>query len=506
MRHLHSRLNPGISFAQGSARSGALRVLGLGLGFGLGLACLSAILAQEAAPRASTSSSTTPRRDLKGNPIEAVGASSCATFACHGGNGGEGDHRSAYTIWMALDPHSRAEAVLKEPRSMAIEERLAVFSGRKLLKAETDARCLGCHVSPKIDNRNPQPIVAGPEGVGCESCHGPASKWLAPHSLASWKDLSPSRKNELGMTPTTEIAARVNLCVGCHIGKAGQDVDHDLLAAGHPRLDFEFFSFFEALPKHWDDSQVRRDQPDHDARAWALGQAVAAREALGLLSLRAHAAVERQAKKPVASSPLGIWPEFAEYACSSCHHPLTETTLPSTRDAKTGLVNLPWNHWYDATASSLQPLAKAGPTGEEDGPLASLRRLMESIDPQPKDAERLALEAKDQVGAWVSTAPARWNLREVQQLLSRLVADDPGSPPLSWEGATQKFIGISALNGTLERLGQTPSTRMKAALDEMRREVEKSSREERPGQWTAEGFTKALQRYRGELSSKTTDN
>ncbi len=174
---------------------------------------------------------------------------------------------------MALDPHSRAESVLKEKRSIEIEDRLAIFSGRKALKAETDARCLGCHVSPG-PNPNRQSVASASEGVGCESCHGLASKWLVPHSSASWKQLSESKKIELGMTPTTELEARVNLCVGCHIGNAGRDVDHDLIAAGHPRLDFEFLSYLEALPKHWDESKVRREAARPRRAAWAIGQVV----------------------------------------------------------------------------------------------------------------------------------------------------------------------------------------------------------------------------------------
>ncbi len=225
-----------------------------------------------------------------------------------------------------------------------------------------------------------------------------------------------------------------------------------------------------------------------------------------MLSLRAHAAQERQAKKPVERSPIGIWPEFAEYACNSCHHPLAETTLPSTRDAKTGLVTLPWGNWYFSIAPALLTPANEGVKEDESSPLASLRRLMESIDPQPKDAERLALEAKAQVGKMLGTAKARLNLREIQQLLSRLVADETGSPPLNWENATQLFVGVAALSGTLERLGQPPTTSMKTALDEMRRQVEAPSLEGQSGRWTAEAFSKAMERYRRELSRTTADS
>lgn len=467
------------------------------LGGCLGLACLSAILAQEAAPPRGT------RQKVDGIQTSARGVSSCAAFACHGGNGGEGDHRSAYTTWMALDPHSRAESVLREQRSIEIENRLATFSGRDAIPAETDQRCLGCHVSPG-PSAGPQPaLVSGSQGVGCESCHGPASKWLEPHSSAEWKQLSVSRKAELGMTPTTDLETRVSLCVGCHVGGAGRDVDHDLLAAGHPRLDFEYHAYLEALPKHWDEAKAKRTEPDLDARAWAIGQVVSAREALGLLSLRAHAAQEREANRPVERSPLGIWPEFAEYSCTSCHHPLSETTLPSSRDARTGLVTLPWGNWYFSIAPLLfaENREEAKPSGA--GPLASLRMLMESIDPQPKDVERLAREAQAQMGRLLGPARGKIDRRKDLQLLGQLVAEGPDSTPSSWESAAQRFLGIAALSGTLERLGQPLTGGMKLALEEMRRHVEEPAPNEPPGRWVAEPFAKALERYRHELFRMT---
>jgi hypothetical protein len=466
-------------------------------GSSLGLAFLSAILAQEAAPPQST------RHDVEGDQVSAMGVSSCAAFACHGGNGGEGDHRSAYTTWMALDPHSRAESVLKEKRSIDIEERLATFSGRNALRAETDHRCLGCHVSPGPGTSQRASLVSGSEGVGCESCHGPASKWLEPHSSAQWKQLSGAKKAEMGMTPTTELETRVKLCVACHVGGAGRDVDHDLIAAGHPRLDFEFLSYLNALPKHWDESKERRAQPDLDGRTWAIGQVVSAREALGLLSLRAHAAQDRQANKPVERPPLGIWPEFAEYSCNSCHHPLSETTLPSTRDTQTGLVTLPWGNWYFSIAPSLLTRRNGSENEGNDSPLASLRHLMESIDPEPKDVERRALEAQAEMGRLLGAARARIDLREGLRLLTQLVADGPGPAPPNREGATQRFLGLAALSGTLERLGHPLTTGMKSALDEIRRQVEDPALDAQPGRWLAEPFLKALERYRRELSKLT---
>jgi hypothetical protein len=62
---------------------------------------------------------------------------------------------------------------------------------------------------------------------------------------------------------------RANSCVACH-----QNVDHDLLKAGHPALVFELDSQSVNEPKHWHD-----DDPWIGPRSWLTGQAVALREA-----------------------------------------------------------------------------------------------------------------------------------------------------------------------------------------------------------------------------------
>ncbi len=176
------------------------------------------------------------------------------------------------------------------------------------------------------------------------------------------------------MTPTTEITARVNLCVGCHIGKAGQDVDHDLLAAGHPRLDFEFFLLLRGTPQALGRAAPLRDQADRDAQAWALGQAVSAREALGLLSLRSSC--RRGTPSQETGGEFTSWDlarirrirlQLLPPSAHGNHAPLDPGRQDRTRQS-------PWSHWYDATASSLQPLpAKERPNEEENRPLASLR-------------------------------------------------------------------------------------------------------------------------------------
>jgi hypothetical protein len=77
-----------------------------------------------------------------------------------------------------------------------------------------------------------------------------------------------------GMRDLKSFYVRANTCVACH-----QNVDADILRAGHPELTFELDRQSVDEPKHW-----RDDDPQSGVRAWLVGQAVALREMSWALS------------------------------------------------------------------------------------------------------------------------------------------------------------------------------------------------------------------------------
>ena len=193
------------------------------------------------------------------------------------------------------------------------------------LPATKTALCLKCHSSNdgRCDNTGPRFLLS--DGVGCESCHGPAGRWLTVHYRDDFRNQSPEYKASLGMRNTKDLATRAKVCTECHVGNVNKDVNHDLIAAGHPRLNFEYAAFLANYPKHW--SRSRPDRPPHpdfapdfEARAWAVGQAASAQAALDLLAYRA----EEKHGRP--------WPEFAEYDCFACHHSDLRQHVPNRRD------------------------------------------------------------------------------------------------------------------------------------------------------------------------------
>jgi len=249
----------------------------------------------------------------KSEPVKYIGPGSCAATSCHGSVkpvAGSRILQNEYSIWILQDKHSRAYQALAGD----VGERMARIL--KLgAKAEESPKCLVCHALYTTTEQRGRPFEIA-EGVSCESCHGPASAWLGPHTTRDW----PHEKSvALGMRDTRNVVHRSGLCLECHLGTREKFVDHEMIAAGHPDLYFELDSFSAVMPRHW---KVPREsapgKPVEDpawvgVRDWATGQAVQLRASMERLAWRAKG--ERADKKDA-------WPEYSELSCFACHHSL----------------------------------------------------------------------------------------------------------------------------------------------------------------------------------------
>ncbi len=207
------------------------------------------------------------------------GSGSCSAVACHGGIAplaGSTVLRNEHTTWISDDRHSRAFQVLFEDRSKRIASNMA--RGKKPVPAHEDTRCLACHTTPRPESLLTATVWMNQDGVGCESCHGSAEKWLGIHTTGPrWSLIAPNGKqNDYGFMDTKDLVRRIEICAGCHVGQDARDgfplrdVNHDLIAAGHPRLNFEFAAYQENQPKHWktDKPESAEATADFPARSW----------------------------------------------------------------------------------------------------------------------------------------------------------------------------------------------------------------------------------------------
>jgi hypothetical protein len=223
-----------------------------------------------------------------------VGAGGCASSNCHGGTTELPEAQSRilgneFATWSVSDRHAQAYRVLLEPRGRRMAELL------KIQDATRDRRCASCHVAG-----SPEKSLS--DGVACEACHGPALQWLGPHTQQN----SHAENLKHGMIDTRDLGTRVNTCIACHVGSGEQVVDHEMIAAGHPDLAFEWGAFSFAQPAHYRAPKPAQGDTLPAVRIWAVGQSSAL--AAGARLLASHTARN--------------WPEFSDLECYQCHHDL----------------------------------------------------------------------------------------------------------------------------------------------------------------------------------------
>jgi hypothetical protein len=273
------------------------------------------------APRAVPAIPALAAREATGANPNTIGVSGCASAACHGGSAidsltGKLSDRTwagSASHWLAVDPHTKAYAALETPLAATIMERYAPGA-----RATEDARCLACHTNPSLakadaDLRERQ---LRSEGVSCEACHGDAGRWMPKHTTWTEADRA-AGYDATGMVKLFDIGERAVLCAGCHVGAPAdesrgypvRDMNHDMIAAGHPRLNFDFAEYQRWLRPHWQEADR---SPEFEVKAWLVGRAAHAEVADKLTK-------DRESRGRAGEAP---WPEFAESSCVSCHHKL----------------------------------------------------------------------------------------------------------------------------------------------------------------------------------------
>lgn len=215
-----------------------------------------------------------PWKELRIESADILGTQSCAAASCHGRRESSGGAATLpvgheYSIWLGThatysggrrhydpraqvesrggDPHAQAAQRMREPRFQDVLRRASQRTDGSL-DHNMQARCARCHDPLGLAQQPTELALAPPEestghGIGCESCHGGSRRWLALHYE---RDVSREQLVKLGLIDTKSLLVRARLCASCHVGSAENDMNHDMLAAGHPPLRFELASY-EAL-------------------------------------------------------------------------------------------------------------------------------------------------------------------------------------------------------------------------------------------------------------------
>jgi len=391
-----------------------------------------------------------------------TGPGSCASSSCHGSIQPRSENRvlqNEYSTWVVKDKHSRAYSAL----TGSVGERMASILG--LGKAETTPKCLACHALDVPPAERARTFELS-EGVSCESCHGPASGWLGPHTERDWAH---EKSLRLGMVDTRNLAKRTEKCLSCHLGGEEKFVDHEMIAAGHPDLYFELDSFSAVMPRHWKEpgepGETARSDPWYDVRELTTGQAVQLRQSLLRLASRTHGK---------------NWPEYSELQCYACHHSLTPPEQ-SWRQAR-GYPGRrpgdpPWNGSRYAVFREVVHQVDGSTADKLDAEILRLRKLMSQLNPDRDAVAAGAANAANlaqELSVKINSAP--YDLAVTLRLLQTISNDADEIAGQGEHAAAQAAMALQSLFVAYDRNNKLPnSSELRSTISGLFQQLENPS-------------------------------
>jgi hypothetical protein len=301
-------------------------------------------------------------------------------------------------------------------------EALAIVRDGDIIDQRGYENCLRCHsVQPAASQRSDD-WKAG-EAVSCEACHGPSQRWLRDHAQRDWQH---ERRSEFGMLNTTDLLIRARICTECHVGSPDREVNHDMIAAGHPALRFEMSADHARLPKHWRDSQ--ENTPQFEWSLWLAGQIASADAALSL----SHARLSN-------ASAYGVWPEFAEFNCGDCHHALD---VPTARH-RPAYKSRSFPRWGDWTYTYLGALSENHQTWKDLS-----QKMTQSFGQQDAALVGAPSQARNDLNAWIAQQQqpifSADTLDALSTAIEPLLGQQATAGVASWEEAAQVYLALRA--------------------------------------------------------------
>jgi hypothetical protein len=237
------------------------------------------------------------------------------------------------------------------------------------------------------------------------------------------------------------------------MGNDKKEVDHELIASGHPILAFELDNYTETMPPHW-----RRGKDTHGARAFAVGQAAAFSQSLD--NLARHARGEK-------------WPEFSDMSCINCHHSLDSSGWRQERGwpGRAGLPSWSPQHW--AVLRLLVNRANPSARAQLDGDVQIIASRVSRMNDTAGVAQAAA-EAKHVIdGVTPQIAALSWKDDDVRSLMRTIASDTDFILTSDVHSAEQTALALQSLASVLTRnnprLLKSPMT---AAIDSLFAEIQ----------------------------------
>ena len=409
-------------------------------------------------------------------PSAVIRTQACSTSNCHGSlTSDPTEHsirRDEYFVWID-DPHAKASQTLLGTKSQEIFERLGLGTmppGNNASEATKKhwKNCQGCHdTNQHLSESRPLEDRANfvSEGVSCESCHGDSREWLNLHIQDGWaKKTSTDEKHRLNLFAAGDVPARIKQCAACHVGGGAADVNHDLIAAGHPALKFEYTWYLSRLPKHW--KPGRTEAAGNRSREWLIGQLVTAIAALEQLENRANAFVAIG-----DSTQMSSWPELSEYNCFACHHDLNEPSwrqkrsfrgLDLTRKEK-GRLAMPWGNWNLELTQILADQMNSPESKEFSSAFHQLDLMLQGTEiPSAAVTSKQSQIVRDKLQLWLNECQSEDV--DTDRLVREVVLNQQEKLVSSWDKTAGILLGIA----TSDRNSKPFTEKLKKAMNQLR--------------------------------------
>jgi hypothetical protein len=382
--------------------------------------------------------------------------------------------QNEYSTWVVKDKHAHAFAALTNP----VATRMARILGPDKLgsvKADTAPKCLACHAL-SVPEAERARTFDSTDGVSCESCHGPASNWLGPHTTKGWTH---ERSIAAGMRDLRDPARRAENCLMCHLGTPDKAVDHEMIAAGHPDLYFELAAFTVAMPRHWNEHAAddrTKDDPFADVRMLAAGQAVQLREQLQRVARNAQG---------------NAWPEFSDLDCFACHHSLTNAENSWRQElgyAGRRAGNPPWNlSRYAVLRQIVNEMDREGGRRLE-AEVDKLYAIMSAGNPDRTQAAAQARAISETMGRLAQQiSAASFDQARTQRLLQAIARDGDYISRQGERAAEQAAMALQSLYLAYSAQARpTSDAQIRAALKALFQQVEN------PSAYNAPKFAEAM--------------
>jgi predicted XRE-type DNA-binding protein len=422
-----------------------------------------------------------PPKDKSPDLYKFMGAASCGGPGCHGQLDPKKRKfpikQDEYFRWLwnaETPPDSRnPDSIIDFGHSKAFEnlktadsQRMAKNLGIK--NAESEPRCLACHAVPVEDNRKGANYELQ-EGVTCEGCHGPAEQWLGPHTRKDWDK---KKGAAFGMLDTKNLVKRAERCLVCHLGTDKAIVDHELIGAGHPRLNFELDAFSALMPVHWLPPKEKAERDWLGAKTWVVGQAVTLRHQLELLSAS-------------RKSRAVLGPDLIYFDCYACHHDVVDRVRGVSEGEKklqrwrvkdyTGRKpgRLIWNAAnYTVFRHAVRDIApdKAGALDQVVSNFhdaltgkSSMTEFEQALSKLQRLSEELVLTVEQH----------KLTQKEVWSIMRRISGDASNIANAGFQSAEQAVLAISTLQSSYEEaMGPLPNGKaIAASIDQLNTDI-----------------------------------